>query len=146
MGGLTPPPCHLPTAVISDPTLRGGACVALSVVALPNWLGWCPGNVTPLSQSTRQSDVAERSVVAEWRRCLAGLAVQLVDVYRQRYPGSRTNTHFSPVGAARLDRFYISSPFVEWIASARVDGRLPAARAGADSDHRPIALDLIGGG
>ena len=47
------------------------------------------------------------------------------------------------MGAARLDRFYISSPFVEWIASARVDGRLPAARAGADSDHRPIAMDLI---
>ena len=93
--------------------------------------------------TTRQSDAAERSVVAEWRRCLAGLAVQLVDVYRQRNPGSRTYTHFSPVGAARLDRFYISSPFVEWIASARVDGRLPAARAGADSDHRPIAMDLI---
>ena len=26
------------------------ACVALSAVALPNWLGWCPGNVPPLSQ------------------------------------------------------------------------------------------------
>ena len=27
------------TAVVSDPTLSGGACVALLVVALPNWLG-----------------------------------------------------------------------------------------------------------
>ena len=95
--------------------------------------------------TTWQSDTAERSVVAEWRRCLAGLAVQLVDVYRQRNPGSRTYTytHFSLVGAARLDRFYISSPLVEWIARARVGGRLPAAWAGADSDHRPVALDLI---
>ena len=44
-------PAICSTAVVSDPTFRGGACVALSVVALPNWLGWCPGNVTPLSQS-----------------------------------------------------------------------------------------------
>jgi exonuclease III len=87
----------------------------------------------------------EASAARAWRE---HLGPHLADALRLRAPARRVFTHFSRVGAARLDRFYVSHdalPSVRRVAAAGLPrGAQPAAVRGcARSDHRPVMLDLV---
>ena len=94
-------------------------------------------------RTSRQSHSAERSTAAAWQQQLQQLQLHLVDAYRHRHPRATTFTHFHPAGAARLDRFYISSSLLPCLAAATIGERLPSTAGALISDHRPITLALL---
>jgi hypothetical protein len=61
----------------------------------------------------------------------------LLDAFRVRHPGRRAYTYANPQSASRLDRFYVSSSLMPYVAVCAVRGR-------SCSDHRPISLALTG--
>jgi exonuclease III len=86
-------------------------------------------------RTSRQSHSAGRSTAAAWQQQLQQLQLNLVDAYR--HPQATTFTHFHPAGAARLDRFYISSSLLPCLAAATIGERLPSTAGALISDHRP---------
>ena len=94
-------------------------------------------------RTSRQSHTAENSTAAAWQQRLRQLQLSLTDAYRHRHPTATAFTHFHPAGAARLDRFYISSALLPRLAAATIGERLPSTSGAFISDHRPITLALL---
>ena len=78
--------------------------------------------------TTRDSDAAEITMAAAWSTCLAGLALPLVDAFRQMHPATTAFTHFYHAGAARFDRFYTAPRLTPSVALTSVGMRKPHLR------------------
>lgn len=92
--------------------------------------------------TSRRSHAAEQRTAAAWQERLKQLKVPLVDAFRHLHPTRRSYSHFSPSGAARLDRFYVPEQLLPHVAAATVGERRPSTSASACSDHRPITLEI----
>ena len=90
-------------------------------------------------RTSRRSDAAELKVAAAWQQQLSSHSLHLVDPFRHSRPRRTTFSHFSPVGAARLDRIYAATALQRYVAEASVGGT-PDARV---SDHRAVTLALL---
>jgi exonuclease III len=91
----------------------------------------------------RRSHETEQRIAAEWQKRLSELKAPLVDAFRCLHPTRRSYSHFSPAGAARLDRFYMQGELLPFVASAAVGERRPSTSASACSDHRPVTIEII---
>lgn len=106
---------------------------------------WCGDfnfveNVDLDRRTRRVSDASERAVANTWRRLVPP---SMVDIFRKRHPTTTSYSHFSAMGAARLDRFYISGSLEAFIASATIGEHVLHPGGAACSDHRPVFLELL---
>ncbi|PSC76482.1 reverse transcriptase [Micractinium conductrix] len=90
-------------------------------------------------RTSRRSDAAELKVAAAWQQQLSSHSLHLVDTFRHSHPRRTTFSHFSPVGAARLDRIYAATALQRYVAEASVGGTPDCSV----SDHRAVTLALL---
>ena len=91
--------------------------------------------------TSRASHSEERRVAATWREHVP--PASMVDIFRKRHPSTVAYSHHHPRGAARLDRFYISTPLEPWVTSTGIGGQVPDPLGDYYSDHRPATLQLL---
>ena len=67
----------------------------------------------------------------------------LMDSFRCRHPTRREYTYRHSQGASRLDRVYVSTHGLPYVAQAEIASRRHASGTGHLSDHRPVTMRLL---